>query len=262
MELAGYLAMMMMGVMLSLLGGGGSVLTVPVLVYLFKLPADRATSYSLFLVGMTAAIGAVQYIRLKQVDFRVGFIFSIPAFAGVFIVRRYGVPNIPAHIDLALISLSKDQFIMAIFALLMLFASLAMIRKSPQPKESSGTKTYHFPLIFVEGLVVGGLTGLVGAGGGFMMIPALVLLAKLPMKTAVGTSLLIIAVKSLPGFLIEPDILGADWPLLGLLSLCTVAGILLGGMVSKKINSEQLKPAFGYLVLLMGGIILIQQSFS
>lgn len=262
MEILGFLAMIAMGVTLSLMGGGGSVLTVPVLVYFFKLPADVATRYSLFLVGITAIFGSYQYIKTGQIAYRVGLIFSVPAFLGVFVVRRFLMPHIPDVLDAGIVTVSRDELILILFALLMIFASLTMIRKTSVQKKASEIRKGFFPLIFAEGFLVGGLTGLVGAGGGFMMIPALVILAGLPMKTAVGTSLLVIAAKSLPGFFSDPGVHGTDWMFLGQLSVCAFVGIFIGSILGKRVSSELLKPMFGYLILLMGSFILIQQSFS
>lgn len=266
METIGYAAAVLMGGILGLMGGGGSILAVPILVYIFSIPPVVATGYSLFLVGLTSLFGVVGYARKKQVNFKVGIVFSIPALIGVFSARKFVVPALPATLfNVGGISVSKDLAIMVLFALMMLAASFSMIRgrkpgaAAPQKHEvSEGKKVL---LVAIEGLVVGLLTGLVGAGGGFLVIPVLVILAGLDMKEAVGTSLIVIAIKSLTGFLGE---LGGDhvidWMFLGGFSIFTTLGVLLGSWLSKFIPGDKLKPAFGWFVLIMGFVILYQSA--
>ncbi len=269
METFGYAAALLMGAVLGLMGGGGSILAVPILVYIFSIPPTIATGYSLFLVGLTSLFGVIGYARKKQVNFKVGFVFSLPALVGVFSARKFVVPALPATLfSINGFSVSKDLAIMVLFALMMLAASVSMIRgrKEPAPDQSDQKKHEVFEgkkilLIAVEGLIVGLLTGLVGAGGGFLVIPVLVILAGLDMKEAVGTSLIVIAIKSLTGFLGE---LGGnhtiDWLFLGGFSVFTVMGVFLGGWLSKFVPGDKLKPAFGWFVLMMGLVILYQSA--
>ncbi|MDH4070387.1 MAG: sulfite exporter TauE/SafE family protein, partial [Ignavibacteria bacterium] len=250
-EISGYLAAVMIGVTLGLIGAGGSILTVPVLVYLMAVEPVLATSYSLFVVGLTALVGSIQYMRQGLVLYRTAVLFSIPAFAGVFLSRALILPSIPDPIVTVGESvMTKDLGVMLLFAVLMVLASVSMIRKKEERPES--TQEAARWKIWVDGFVVGILTGLVGAGGGFLIIPALVVLAKVPMKAAVGTSLLIIAVKSLLGFTGDYALEGIDWMFLFMFSIFTVGGIVLGTYCSRFVPGKKLKPAFGWFVLAMG----------
>lgn len=260
MEILAYLSVLLVGIVLSVIGGGGSILTVPIFVYLFSLPADLSTSYSLFLVGTAAGVGAIQYAKQGLVNYRIGVIFAIPAFFGVFLVRRFVMPNIPSVMELSFMSVQKDQLIMVVFAIIMLAASISMIRGRREAETSAASHhKMNLPIIILEGLVVGGVTGFVGAGGGFLIIPALVLLAKLPMKEAVATSLMIITVKSLFGFTGDLGVIQIDWPFLLTTAVISVAGIFIGNKIGKRIPANNLKKGFGYFVLVMGVFIMTQQ---
>lgn len=259
MEIFGYLSAILMGSVLGLVGGGGSILTVPILVYLLSIEPVEATAYSLFVVGLAGLIGSIDYMRRGLVNFKVGAIFTVPAFIGVFSVRRFGMPLIPENIDLSLFTLSKDNLILTVFAIIMLLASYSMIKGR---KDSAGDtdKKLNLPLIAIEGFVVGGITGFVGAGGGFLIIPALVVLAGLEMKVAVGTSLLIIGIKSLLGFTGDLQVMqNIDWSLLAKFTSLAILGMLLGIYLSRIVPGKKLKPAFGWFVLIIGGSMLIQQ---
>lgn len=261
-EIAGYLASLAIGVSLGLIGGGGSILTVPVLVYLFGVAGVEATAYSLFIVGLTSAVGSLSYFRQGLVDMRTALVFGIPSILAVFMTRAYIVPAIPKEIgSVGGLLITKDILLLLLFALLMIAASFSMIRKSKGTEEAADApRKFNYPLILLEGGVVGMLTGLVGAGGGFLIIPALVLLSKLPMKQAVGTSLVIIAAKSLIGFLGEGSETVIDWPLLALVSSFAIVGIFIGSSMAKKISGEKLKPAFGWFVLVLGIYILVKET--
>ena len=265
-EVLGYLGALLTGVSLGLIGGGGSILIVPVLVYLFKVNPTLATAYSLLVVGTASLVGSVQYARQKLIDYKTAVVFAIPAFLGVFLARVYVVPALPAEIhDFGSFVLTKDVLIMLVFATVMLLASISMIRgrKDAESEEEETTPVqYNYPLIGLEGLGVGALTGFVGAGGGFLIIPALVLLAKLPMKMAIGTSLVIISSKSLLGFV--GDVFAQDsidWIFLLSITGVSVGGIFIGTFLSKFIPGKKLKPAFGWFVLIMGIYILGKQIY-
>lgn len=254
-----------MGLSLGLIGGGGSILTVPILVYLFHVDAVLATAYSLFIVGLTSLIGSFSHMRLGNIHWRTAIVFGIPSILAVYATRAWLVPALPDPLfTMGGHAVSKALGMLILFASLMVAAAYSMIRK-PKAKaavETPGEVSFNYPLILGEGIVVGTITGLVGAGGGFLIIPALVLLAKLPMKQAVGTSLIIIALKSLIGF--TGDLKGGeamDWGFLGLFSAVAVAGILIGSLLSKRIPNEKLKPAFGWFVLVMG-IYIIGRELS
>ncbi len=264
MEVFGFAGAILMGVTLGLIGGGGSILTVPILVYMFSVDAVLATAYSLFIVGFTSLIGSVSHMKLGNVHWRTAIVFGIPSIISVFLTRLYLVPAIPNPIiQFGTTEVSKSMGLLLLFAVIMLLASYSMIKKPKKkgPEEASGDVSFNYPLILAEGAIVGMVTGLVGAGGGFLIIPALVLLAKLPMKQAVGTSLVIIAAKSLIGFM--GDMKGdevIDWNFLILFSGLAVAGIIVGSLLSKRIPGEKLKPAFGWFVLVMGFYIIAKET--
>lgn len=253
----GYLGALIIGVVLGLIGGGGSILTVPVLVYLLSINPVTATAYSLFVVGASSLVGALNNIKKKLVDFRTATVFAIPAFIAVYSTRKFLVPAIPEHIlTLWGFELTKTIGIMLFFAVIMIVASISMIKNNGKEELQEVKVKYNYPLIILEGLVVGVLTGIVGAGGGFLIIPALVLLAKLPMKKAVATSLLIIAVKSLIGFIGDIQNLDIDWGFLTIFTGLSIGGIFLGGYLNKFIDGQKLKKGFGWFVLIMGIYII------
>lgn len=259
MELLGYIGALIMGLTLGLIGGGGSILTVPILVYLFHVDAVLATAYSLFIVGLVSTIGSVSHIRLGNIHWRTALVFGPPSILAVYLTRAYLVPALPDPLfSIGSTEISKSLGMLVLFALLMIAAAYSMIRKPKSTAEGTGTAiSFNYPLILGEGLIVGMITGLVGAGGGFLIIPALVILAKLPMKLAVGTSLIIIAAKSLIGF--TGDLTGdelIDWRFLLMFSGVAIFGIIAGSALSKRISNEKLKPAFGWFVLLMGVYII------
>lgn len=263
MVLLGYIASILIGLSLGIIGGGGSILTVPVLLYLFGLDVVEATGYSLFIVGATSVVGSISYFKKGLVNIKTAIIFGIPSIAAVYFTRAFIIPWIPSEVfSIGSFIITKDILLMTIFAFLMIFASYSMIKKDKEVKEDAEKQKFNYPLIFIEGTVVGILTGLVGAGGGFLIIPALVLLSKLPMKKAVGTSLTIIAAKSLIGFAGEkfPES-GANWSLLLSVTAFAILGIIIGSILSKRIDGKKLKPAFGWFVLVMGIYILTKELF-
>lgn len=263
MELIGFFASIVIGISLGLIGGGGSILTVPVLVYLFGVEPVLATAYSLFIVGLTSLVGSVAYFRKQLVNIRTAIVFGIPSIVAVFFTRAYVVPAIPKEVmQIGGLMVTKSILMMVLFALLMIAASYSMIRKdSREESREHGPQAFNYPVILVEGLVVGILTGLVGAGGGFLIIPALVILSRLPMKEAVGTSLVIIAAKSLIGFMGEGNGTIIDWYFLLRVSAFAIAGIFIGSALSKRIDGGRLKPAFGWFVLVMGIYIIVKELF-
>ena len=256
----GFIGALLMGLVLGLIGGGGSILTVPIMVYFLDVNPILATAYSLFIVGITAFVGAVRNFQNQLVDFKTGIIFAIPAFIGVYIARAYFIEMIPDEIIILSAVLQKGTAIMIFFSLIMLLASYFMIRENNNEIKSS-TLNYSKLILSIEGLVVGMLTGIVGAGGGFLIIPALVLFAKLPMKKAVATSLMIIAIKSLFGFIGDLGNVNLifDWPLLLLFTILSVIGIYFGIYLTKFIEGKSLKKGFGWFVLVMAFVILFKE---
>ena len=258
-EIFGYIGALFIGMVLGLIGGGGSILTVPILVYLFGISPFLATAYSLFIVGTTALIGAVRNISKQLIDFKVAILFAVPAFTVVYICRKYilqAIPETIAHVGS--ITLSRDLAIMLFFALLMLLASISMIRdKNDEPVKRK--KVQNSYLLILIGMFVGFLTGMVGAGGGFLIIPALVLFAKLPMKHAVATSLLIIAVNSLIGFTGDIQNFELNWSFLLIFTAISIVGIFIGIKLNQWIEGKKLKKGFGWFVLLMSFYILFRE---
>lgn len=259
-NIIGLVAAITIGLSLGLIGGGGSILTVPALVYLMHVEPVLATAYSLFIVGLSSLFGSVNYMRKGLVSYKTAVVFAIPSLTAVFLTRKYLVPAVPNEIiTLGDFVLTKDLAIMLFFAIIMVAAALSMIRSGKRKDIEGDEVKFNYPMILLEGAVVGVLTGIVGAGGGFLIIPALVLLAKLPMKMAVGTSLLIIAVKSLIGFLGDISEQIIDWNFLALFSGFAIVGILIGTFTSKYVSSGKLKGAFGWFVLVMGAYIIARE---
>lgn len=261
MEVLGYIASFVMGITLGLMGGGGSILTVPIMVYLFGFSPTVATGNSLFVVGLTALFGSAMYIRKGDIDFKAGIFFAIPSMIGVNLSRGQLIPRIPeAIVSFNGFMLTKEILVMVTFAALMMAASYSMIKKKKERTTVLLRPFVRMTLVGLEGLLVGLIVGFVGAGGGFLIVPALVLLVGLPMRVAVGTSLMIIAAQSLFGF--GGDVLRGlevNWPLLGLVAIFAASGIIIGSLLTNKIKEQKLKTAFGWFILCMGTTILLEQ---
>jgi uncharacterized membrane protein YfcA len=260
MEYLGYFLSIIIGLSLGLIGGGGSILAVPILVYLFKIHPEQATSYSLFIVGITAMFGSYSHYKLGNLKIKAALIFTLPSVISLLFVRDFILPKIPSIIiTVNNFALTKNLVIMVVFAFLMIAASLSMIIES-NPVEI--VKRNDSLKIASIGLLVGFITGFLGAGGGFLIIPALLFFGNLPMKQAIGTSLLIIFINSLIGF--GGDIINGfeiDYQLLLTISAIALVGMFIGTFLSKKIDGAKLKPAFGWFVLVMGIYIIIKEFF-
>lgn len=260
-EVAGYLSALVIGFILGLIGGGGSILTVPALVYIVGVSPVLSTAYSLFVVGSAALVGSLSYIKRGLMSYKTAVVFAIPSFIAVFITRKFIVPAIPEEIfTISGFSVTKDLAIMIFFAITMLMAAGAMIWSGKRLEvETEEKPSFNYPMILIEGAVVGVLTGLVGAGGGFLIIPALVLLARLPIRLAVGTSLLIIAAKSLIGFIGDIGEQPIDWVFLSSFTVVAIVGIVGGSFTSRFVPAQKLKSGFGWFVLIMAFYILYRE---
>ena len=263
-EIIGYIGALLVGIVLGLIGGGGSILTVPILVYFLGLNPIIATAYSLFIVGCSATVGTIKNLNKKLIDFKTAFVFAIPSIITVYIVRSFVIPNLPkVFFEIGTFQLTNSIFIMLFFAVIMSLAGWSMITSKPI-QENDELKTFdkaHYFAIVTQAIGIGVLAGLVGAGGGFLIVPALVLLVKLPIKKAISTSLLIIAIQSLIGFLGDVKTLVIDWSFLLTFTGLSIIGIFIGLGISKKIAAQQLKKAFGYFTIVMALIILFKELF-
>lgn len=263
-EILGYFGALIVGLVLGLIGGGGSILTVPILVYLLGLNPITATAYSLFVVGSTASVGTIKNLRKKRVDFKTAIIFAIPSIITVYMVRRLVIPNLPeVFFTINNYEFSNGVFIMILFALIMFLAGWSMIKTKPIPpeKEIKTLEKSHYFAILTQATGVGVLAGLVGAGGGFLIVPALVLLVKLPIKKAISTSLFIIAIQSLIGFTGDIKTIIIDWKFLLTFTSLSIIGIFIGLSFAKKISAKRLKTGFGYFTISMAAIILFKELF-
>lgn len=259
-HIIGYSLAVIVGITLGLIGSGGSILSVPILVYIMGVEPILATAYSLFIVGTTALFGGFQKAKQKLVDFKKVVLFGIPTILAVFVTRKLIVPSIPKIIFATpTFTLHKSVLIMIIFAIVMIAASIRMI-KPLKEKIITDDKLNHIS-IFIQGLLIGLVAGFVGAGGGFLIIPALLFLAKTPMKMAVGTSLFIVSAQSLIGFIgdIRPEQV-VDWNMILIFTTCAIVGVFIGSYFSKKIDGEKLKSSFGWFVLAMGIYIIIKET--
>lgn len=260
MEYLGYFFSILIGISLGLVGSGGSILCVPILVYLFKINPENATSYSLFIVGITAFIGSYKQYLLGNLKLKTALYFAFPSLISLLFIRKIILPKIPEHLFFYQnFEITKSTFILFIFAILMIFASISMIKK--QNLEQKEQKSSYFKLSFI-GFSVGCITGLLGAGGGFLIIPALLFFANLKMKQAVGTSLFIIFINSSIGF--SSDIINGvilNYTLLFTITSIAILGMFIGIYFSKKIDGTKLKPAFGWFILFMGIYIISKEIF-
>ena len=262
-EIFGYLGALLVGLVLGLMGSGGSLIAIPIFTYLFHISPITTTAYSLFVVGTSSTIGALRNWEKGLVDFKIAFVFAIPAFIAVYVVRKYILPIIPMEIvTIYDIAVTKDMAIMVFLALIMLLCSLSMIRTKKSLLEHKQLNRYNYPLIVLQGILIGLFTGFVGIGGGFLIIPTLVLLVKLPMKKAVATSLFIIALKSLIGFLGDLENLEINWSFLLRFTAISTLGIFLGIYFSSFIKGEKLKTYFGWLLLILSIGIFYMEVFT
>jgi hypothetical protein len=264
--IAGCIAFLLIGLILGLIGGGGSILGVPILVYVMGYSADEATSYSLFIVGTTSLIGAITYLKKGNISVEAILQFAIASLVTVFCVRKFIMPNIPAEISFAGFEISKHMLIMVLFSILILSSSISMITKKKYNRvnevkwDEFAKSPLGLPFVILLGITVGFITGFVGAGGGFIIVPVLIFFLRLNFKKAIGTSLCIIALNSLIGFTGNIGHQKIDWVMLLIISAICIVGILLGSLLSTKVSSQKLKPAFGWFTLVVGIFVLIKET--
>lgn len=260
-ELAGYFLAIFVGISLGMFGSGGSILSVPILVYVFNVPPVFATAYSLFIVGSTALIGTVQKIAQKLVDFKTALLLGLPAIVSVFITRKFIVAGIPNTIRWENgFVIQKSIAIMVTFAIVMMIAAVRMILS--RPSESASSKDKSPILIILFGVLIGLVAGFTGAGGGFLIVPVLLYFTNLPMSKAVATSLFIVAIQSLIGF--SGDLYNQifmDWNLILGFTLCAIFGIYIGNMLAKKTPADNLRRYFGWFILIVGIYTVTRELF-
>ena len=258
-EIIGYLLALLIGISLGLIGSGGSILTVPILVYIMKIEPFAATAYSLFIVGSTSLIGGIKNIIDKKVNKKAVILFGIPSVISVYITRAYLLPLVPEIINIGSLSINRNLALMVLFAIVMLTSAFKMIQ--PKKEVASTTQDPQIGMLILQGIIVGLVAGTVGAGGGFLIVPALVLFFHLPMRQAVGTSLCIVAIQSLFGFLGDLGHTSFDWLLLLSFSGISIIGIFIGIYLTRYIPDGKLKTGFGYFVLIMALYILAKELF-
>lgn len=259
-EVLGYLGALLIGLVLGLIGGGGSILTVPILVYALAVNPVIATAYSLFVVGSTALVGALKNIKKGLIDFKIALVFAAPALTAVYLTRAFIIPAIPENlVRIYDFILTKNIAIMIFFAVVMLLASIRMIKTDSIGVHNTPKKQPATAYLVLYGMLIGFVTGSVGAGGGFLIVPALIFFAYLPMKKAVATSLLIIAVNSLIGFIGDLQHTSIDWMFLLSFTSLSIGGIFVGMWLNSFIDGKKLKKGFGWFVLSMGIYIIYKE---
>jgi len=262
-EFIGYFGAFLTGIVIGLFGGGGSILAVPIFVYLFKLNPVIATSYSMFVVGSSAAIGTLINLKKKLIEYKTAGIFTLPALVSVFLTRRFLIPNIPkVLLSSESFDITKEMGLMLFFSSIIMLSSVLMMKKPKTETITNLNTNKNYGLLIFIGLGVGVLTGLVGAGGGFIIVPALVLFARLTIKQAVTTSLIIITFNSLIGFSSDVSFLEIEWNFLMLFTVISVLGIFVGTYISNYIRESTLKTNFARFMILMAVVIIFKELIS
>ncbi len=258
----GYFASLFIGISLGMIGGGGSILTMPVLVYLFGISPVLATSYSLFIVGSTSGVGAIRNIINKNANIRTAVVFGGISVIVVFLVRKLIVHSIPEKLTtIGGSPITYSLLTMIIFAALMIIAAKKMIRNKTIGL-TDANDTVSVTKLFATGILIGLITGFLGVGGGFLIIPALVLIIRLSMKHAVGTSLIIITLNTVAGFIGDIGKVNLDWQLLLSVTAIAIIGVFIGGYLNDRLSSGMLKKIFGWFILCTGIYILIKEGLN
>jgi uncharacterized membrane protein YfcA len=255
--------MLLVGIVLGMVGGGGGTLLMPIFVYWMGINVVTATSYSLFIIGVTSTVGAINFAQKKLVNFRTAFIFAVPSLITVYLVRRFLLPSMPDSVlFFGSAFITKHLFIMMLFAFVLILSSYNMISgRNYDIGRDEGDKTgVNYPMVFISGIIVGLLSGLVGAGGGFLILPTLLMFTKLPIRLTIGTSITIIAVNSCFGFLtdlIHSNLL--EWEFLMYCSVVAIIGMFVGSYTGNFISGVKLKKIFGYVTLIVGIVIIVKE---
>jgi uncharacterized membrane protein YfcA len=260
-ELETCIASLGIGLSLGLIGAGGSILTIPVFVYILKKDPVSSSVYSMFVVGISSMAGSIQSILNKLVDFRAVVVFGVPSVIGVFIARKTIFPYIPDEFSIGSFNISKDMLLMLCLSSLMLLAARRMLKPAITNGPFRQADKQVMISLILRGLLVGIVTGLLGIGGGFLIVPALYLLVSLPVKKAIGTALLIITINSLFSFLNSYTSMDIDWLLLMKFSMGAIIGIIVGTKLSQKIPGDYLKKTFAWIILGMSFYIVYKQFF-
>ena len=259
-EITDYFCAILIGILLGLTGGGGSILTVPVLVYIIHLNPIIASAYSLFIVGVTSSFGSFINFKKRNIVLKTGLLFALPSLISVYITRKFIVHSIPEVLfENSTFIITKNVFLMVLFAVVMFFAAISMLKTPKTIDKDAIEKEKNLFLIKVQIFCVGILIGLIGAGGGFLIIPALFHFARLPIKKAIGTSLFIIAINSLIGFTGDVQNINVDWNFLFRFAAVAMFGIFVGIYLNRLINEKTLKKTFGWFVLIMAVFILTKE---
>lgn len=259
-EIIDYFCAILIGILLGLTGGGGSILTVPVLVYIIHLNPIIASAYSLFIVGVTSSFGSFINFKKRNIVLKTGLLFALPSLISVYITRKFIVHSIPEVLfENSTFIITKNVFLMVLFAVVMFFAAISMLKTPKKIDKDAIEKEKNLFLIIVQIFCVGILIGLIGAGGGFLIIPALFHFARLPIKKAIGTSLFIIAINSLIGFTGDVQNINVDWNFLFRFAAVAMFGIFVGIYLNRLINEKTLKKTFGWFVLIMAVFILTKE---
>src|SRR5690554_2576757 len=260
-EIIGYFGALFIGMFMGLTGSGGSVLSVPILAYLFGHDEKTATAYSLFIVGMTALFGSFKVLKGKSLSPESVVFFGLPSIIGVVIVRRVLLPLMPDTIFSILgFEFSRRMFIFGLFTLMMLLSAYSMLHKSKLRISHFSRKTVHGSLMAIGGFLLGIFVGLIGAGGGFIMVPALMIVARLSIKKSIGTSLVIVCLNCLVAFILGDFFtMEPDWNFLFVFVSISFIGILIGGILTDKIDGQKLKVIFGYFILMIAMLVFLME---
>lgn len=260
-EFFGFVGAFFIGLIMGILGGGGSILAVPILAYIFHYDEKVATAYSLCIVGSTGLIGGIRQAAKKMVDWKVVLQFGLPAVIGITLVRAFLIPALPTTLfHIGTFYVTRRMAMFGLFAFLMVFAAISMLKGKKEESQTPFDNKKLNPILIIQGFLIGGLTGMVGAGGGFLIVPALMMVAKLDMKKASATSLVIIATNSLIGFLIGDALhLKIDWNFLSVFIGISMVGILVGTFINKYLPVQFLKKSFALFIILMAIFMFIEE---